>query len=405
MTPSPSLLGSTYLDHLAARIALPDSTYERAKEHYEAVGRWLEAPESSLEPYGPTIYPQGSIALGTAIRPLRGEEHDVDAVCLLEGPPPRLQQQELKRLVGNRFREHGHYRRMLDPPDGGRRCWTLKYSESPAFHLDVLPAIPDAMWSLAGASVPTQLAKTAIRITDKTTWAIGGPWPSSNPKGFLGWFRSRMAGRLREAKLALNRQLAVPMNVAMAMARIPDYRVQTPLQKAVQILKHHRDFTFDTKEHKPISIIVTTLAAAGYSGEEDVAQALLAIVPKMRHGIERRNGKFVVANPVDPRENFADKWEEQPQKASAFFSWLDSIEAAVTGIARSQSSASLREVINRRFDQPFGHAALEDVAKSNPGPRTSGIVASSVLLPSKSPGVSHPNVTIPSRPSRPWRLP
>jgi hypothetical protein len=36
--------------------------------------------------------------------------------------------------------------------------------------------------------------------------------------------------------------------------------VKTPLQQAVQILKRHRDMMFaDDPEHKPISVIITTL--------------------------------------------------------------------------------------------------------------------------------------------------
>ena len=48
-----------------------------------------------------------------------------------------------------------------------------------------------------------------------------------------------------------------------------------PLQRAVQLLKRHRDVTYanSTKEEKaaaPISIIITTLAAHAYQGEGDV---------------------------------------------------------------------------------------------------------------------------------------
>ena len=54
---------------LADGIAVPQSRYREAKERYEAVGAWLDEADSELAPYEPIIYPQGSFALGTAVRP------------------------------------------------------------------------------------------------------------------------------------------------------------------------------------------------------------------------------------------------------------------------------------------------------------------------------------------------
>ena len=166
----PTSLGRDYFNDLLAEIQLPESVYDRATGHYEAVGKWLDADGSSIASYKPKVYPQGSIALGTAIQPVAGDEHDVDAVCLLAKPPPSITQEALKKMVGDRLKENERYRDMLDPPEGNRRCWTLKYRERPAFHLDVLPAVPDDYSRLTARGVRYDWAKTAIRITDKTTW-------------------------------------------------------------------------------------------------------------------------------------------------------------------------------------------------------------------------------------------
>ena len=41
---------------------------------------------------------------------------------------------------------------------------------------------------------------------------------------------------------------------------VPTYRVKTPLQMAIQLLKRHRDIYFqNNNENAPISIIITTL--------------------------------------------------------------------------------------------------------------------------------------------------
>ena len=404
MTKEPTL-GTRFLENLAAEINLPDSVYERATEHYEAVGKWLEGTNSLLKAYGPTIYPQGSIALGTAIRPVRDGEHDVDAVCLLADPPLSISQQELKQLVGNRLKQHEKYRDMLDPATGGRRCWTLKYRESPAFHLDVLPAIPDDPWQLVEHGVPENWARTAIRITDKTTWTAGGLWPRSNPKGFQAWFRGRMREQLREAKMTLQSQIRSERGLFMAMEEIPDYRVRTPLQSAVQILKYHRDNDYEEDPHKPISIIITTLAARSYQGERTVAEALLAIVPRMRDCITRINGVYRIENPVDPRENFADKWSEEPVKARTFLAWLDRVEDVVQRLARSSSTSALKDGAARGFSHTYARTALEETLQTMDGKgRVSGVAAVSVLVPPKSSSPVYPKTEVPRRPARPWRL-
>jgi len=104
---------------------------------------------------------------------------------------------------------------------------------------------------------------------------------------------------------------------------MPAYKVKTPLQSAIQILKRHRDLQFlDDIEHRPISIIVTTLSAHGYQQEETISGALFSILTRMDHFIEDRNGVTWIANPTDPMENFADRWAENPKLKEAFFEWL-----------------------------------------------------------------------------------
>jgi hypothetical protein len=38
--------------------------------------------------------------------------------------------------------------------------------------------------------------------------------------------------------------------------------------------------------------------------------------------IQSPDRSYVVANPSDPTENFADKWRKHPERAAAFFDWL-----------------------------------------------------------------------------------
>jgi hypothetical protein len=307
------------LQEAVSSLEVSPSKYEEAQERYRAVGEWLNAG-SSLAAYRPDIYPQGSFALGTAVKPLNDGDHDVDAVCLLQADPHQMTQAELKRLVGDRLREHANYARMLQPKEGGRRCWTLEYADESKFHLDILPAVPDDSTELVRVGVPPDLARYAVCITDRQTWDAHADWPKSNPKGYALWFREQMRVILE------TRRRAKAKRIQASVEQVPDHQVTAPLQQAVQLLKRHRDVRYGDDEDRPISIIITTLAARAYENEATLLETLIAIIPRMRASIERRGEVLWVPNPVNPEENFADKWAETPRKAELFMGWLDAVE-------------------------------------------------------------------------------
>ncbi len=393
---------------LADEIAVPPSRYREAKERYEAVGAWLDEADSELAPYKPIIYPQGSFALGTAVRPLGSDEYDVDAVCLLQLSTAQVTQRQLKKLVGDRLKHpQSRYKNMIEPPEGSRRCWTIHYAETTKFHLDVLPAIPDDYLWLLNLGVPQKWAESAICITDRETWAVDSRWPRSNPKGYAAWFKSQMQMRLDEAKYAhvkaLRRDLHeakyAEMEIRAEVERIEDFDVQTPLQQLIQILKRHRDLRYNGDEDKPISIIITTLAAQAYSNEANIGEAILNVVPRMRGHIEQHNGVFWVPNPVNPQENFADKWAEKRRKAQLFFEWLNDLEQEYRNLLTDTGFKKVGSYLVEAFGPRDGEAAMAKFASR----ASQGSATTVVLTQRKSQQPTKPRIEPPSRPSRPWR--
>jgi hypothetical protein len=92
----------------------------------------------------------------------------------------------------------------------------------------------------------------------------------------------------------------------------------------VQALKRHRDIYFaDRSNVTPASIIITTLAGRAYSRSGDLFDALVSITDAMPGFVEIRNGVHWIANPVQPQENFADRWAGRPDRAAAFFEWAE----------------------------------------------------------------------------------
>lgn len=342
------------LDDLADSLQVPPSRYEAAERSYKSVGDWLHRDASTVRSADPQVYVQGSFRLGTAIKPFSDDEdYDIDLVCELSASKSLLSQSQLKSALGNEItayaKAHG-----MQPPTEGRRCWTLAYADGAQFHLDTLPAIPDGPRQrllLESRGYSTQWSETAIAITDKDHYAynrISEDWPHSNPKGFCEWFRSRMAV-IFEA-----RRRALALEARASVEDIPEYRVRTPLQSAIQILKHHRDRMFVGRgDQKPISVILTTLSARSYEQETTVSAALFRILRQMDEHIENRKGVAWIANPTDPAENFADRWQSHPERQGAFYEWLhearEDFARAAAALTRDAAAAVLEPRLGRQL--------------------------------------------------------
>ena len=280
----------------AQELDLTPAQHARAVGHYEAVGDYLAERGSPLEKFSPLVFAQGSMAIGTATKPVGRDEFDLDLMCRL-----LIQSQaspaEVKRLVGKRLMSHETYRKMLSEKN---RCWRLVYASE--FHMDIIPSIPDVQGQ----------APTALLVPDKELRC----WKETDPKGYAAWFFSRAAISTR-AKQDVRAEVE-PGPPAPSDAR------KLPLQVIVQLLKRHRDLMFQDDNDAPISIIVTTLAAHAYDGSLSIFDALSGVLARMPSRVKRTaTGAAVVENPVNPRENFADKWTTHPRREQCFFSWIE----------------------------------------------------------------------------------
>lgn len=360
------------LEDLVEELQVPPSRYEQAERSYKALGEWFHRPESTLREGDPDVYVQGSFRLGTAIKPASDEEdYDIDMVCRLDYEKSSISQAEFKRRVGVEIKAYAK-RHGMSKPDDCRRCWTLVYADGAQFHMDVLPAVPDTekrRYLRKAGPVLARLGATALAITDKEHpdfQRTAGDWPRSNPKGFALWFRDRMGQAFH------TRALNEAQKMRASVEEVPIYRVRTPLQGTIQILKRHRDMMFsDRTDEKPISILITTLAAHAYNQEDDLAPALYSILSGMDRYITQRDSVDWVENPADPEENFADKWKEHPERRDAFHEWLSkarddfaTAQRAATAydagtiLSENMGSALVFRALGRRIPvQKLGYAA------------------------------------------------
>jgi hypothetical protein len=317
---------------LGASIAsfdIPEASYLRAVARYEDVGEWLSEYWAGSSTDG-VVYPQGSFRLGTVVQPIghRGE-YDIDLVCRRDLAKESTTQAALKQDVGTGLGRYVASRPEGTPTRGeGKRCWTLDYEGEP-FHMDVLPALPDA-----------KRPPNAILLTDKDLRT----WQHSDPIDYATWFHHRM----HEEFIRLSKALAV--ETRMDVADVPSWRVKTTLQRTVQALKRHRDLRYvNEPDDGPASIIITTLAARAYEVGGTLAQVLVDVTSRMPTFVERRNGVYWVENPVQPEENFADRWQSHPERRERFFEWIERAHEDFAGFGADRGVDRFLEKIARTF--------------------------------------------------------
>jgi hypothetical protein len=164
-------------------------------------------------------------------------------------------------------------------------------------------------------------------------------------------------------------------SIRASIEEVPEYRVKTPLQRAIQILKRHRDMRFfghTLEDDKPISMIITTLSAKLYQNESNVYSTLKNILEQMdayavllssvvslseslrsQHLIERKSdGTWYIPNPVNPEENFADRWHENDnRKARAFFQWVSWVRSDLIEILRQADIKKISDSLGYHFGE------------------------------------------------------
>lgn len=300
---------------LIEELDVSDSKYEKATNRYNSIANYIK--NSELNSKRPDIYLQGSFKLGTAIKPLTEDgAYDIDIVCNFVNLRRENQTQfSLKYDLGKVVKRYSKAQSMSNEPEESKRCWTLKYADEDSFHIDILPSVPF-----------NEKDDGYIAITDKTKnnyFDKSSDWETSNPKGYAQWFRDISNYSIYQERIA--------KRFYASIEKVPEYKVRTPLQRIVQILKRHAEVCFeDDIEHKPSSIIITTLVAEQYQSacltNNNFLDVVIYIIEHLRDGVEIRNGKTCVYNPVNNAEILSGKWDKDSSYFKAFETWLKQLE-------------------------------------------------------------------------------
>lgn len=307
---------SQLLGKLADSLDVPPELQSEAAAEYNDLGRFLKGNDKEDRKRDPDIFPQGSSSTGTVVQPItRKDDFDVDLVYVRPIQRQSTTQDQLKSEAHDRLqayqrdlkRRGKHVPKLESKP----RCLSLTY---PKWHMDVVPMIPKDL----------DTASTTLLISDRDE----REWMETDPKGYRDWFLSRSQFvKLRED---FARAAGRPVQ------QVPVWEVKSPLQRAVQVLKRHRDWHFrTTPDQRPASIVLTTIAANNYHGQGEVADVLVAFCKGART-LEQVDGKRWVRNPTIREENFISKWQKDKQLEPEFDRWVQKLESDIAALRNSQ---------------------------------------------------------------------
>lgn len=349
------------IEEACRHIEPSEAQRDLAKQRYEGVGAWLARSDDwlleSIE-----IRLQGSVAIGTAVKPIGGLEHDVDLVAHVPDVEVAISPALLKQRMGDRLRANGHYAPLLKEMP---RCWRLDYAGE--FHLDITPSIPNPECRFGGELVPDKTLKE---------------WKPSNPSGYRKKIERRAAlqPRIRLVRKAFDSALS-----ERQVEPFPENkRLKGLLRRTVQIAKRHRDIVFiDDKDGlAPLSIIITTLASRTYefcasNFEYDHELDLIVdVLERMPNTIERRMAgsrtEWYLWNQTTAGENFCEKWNKHPERAIAFFEWHGKLVSDVKQLAAAQGFDTLRRLLGNVVGTRPANVVMDSLTEQVGAARNTG---------------------------------
>ena len=129
---------SKRLYEIIKKLDIPDSMRKNAKEKYENLARELSENGIDVE-----IYPQGSFALGTVVRPFtkgKDVDYDLDFICQEMYTKSNIKPEQVKKCIEEILKKNG--RNVQED----NTCWTIDYAniqEHLGFNIDVVPAVDE----------------------------------------------------------------------------------------------------------------------------------------------------------------------------------------------------------------------------------------------------------------------
>ena len=101
--------------------------------------------------------------------------------------------------------------------------------------------------------------------------------------------------------------------------------------------------------------------------EPDILAALQNIVADMPRYIQQNDGVVWIPNPVNPLENFADKWAEHPQREENFYKWLSEVQKDLNTALEQPDIQRAAESLKSRLGERVINEGLQKFHEAQKG--------------------------------------
>ena len=332
------------------QLDISPTMFKNANEKYHAIANYLTDVGIDAE-----IYPQGSFAFGTVVRPSVKDQnacYDLDFVCQIVGTRDNTSPSDLRIKIKDALESSDRY--------GGKltvwpECFTIEYADinGIGFNIDIVPATDDSLShkaELSSKSVRPDLIPTSV-VIPRESEAHSYRWITNNPLGFLAWFNEINMPFLQYNQEYRRQKFFYENAREFASVKdIPNALDRSSIQRVIQIMKYHRDNYYlhlkDGDDIKPISAIITMLVASiskSANPSLDVFELLNFVLSELniyslqqtlspyefrvkygnRSILHRdENKKWILQNPANPEDNLADKWNQNSRIPEMFFRWI-----------------------------------------------------------------------------------
>lgn len=369
--------------------------YKNAVEKYQNIAKFLKGKGLNVD-----IYPQGSFALGTVVRPYSADDnaaYDLDFICQVSNTDrDDIDAKELRELIKNTLEESELYGGKLEIYD---ECFTIKYADTNGvgFSIDIVPAVDESYQNkttLIKKAFFPELIETAIAIPKQHNKEY--EWLTNNPRGYKKWFDD-INNKYQTASRTYFREhyFRKYCSLYASIEEIPSELERSALQRVIQIFKYHRDVFYskhkDGDKHKPISAIINTVVTEiaksanpamnvyellnyvtsefyTYSLQLTMHEAMFAQRYGNKTVISKKKEKWIIQNPANPEDNLADSWTDET--AEIFFKWTSTLKSDLVD-SLSEEDDTFRSCI----ENAFGESAV----KQSWGDKYKGIKAPTII--------------------------
>lgn len=321
------------LDEILIRIAesiqLDETRKKRMESAYSAIEEVMNNDEKFFDKLKFEIYPQGSVKIGTTVKPKEHDEFDLDIVVHIITDWTKYTSSQIYNELKRVLEENKTYK---DKVELKNRCIRINYSGD--FHMDILPGIQESSSDNGKLKIPDRELKS---------------WTTSNPRGYAEWFLEN-ANNVTESLLekAFSRE----------DLELEEFSKKKPLKRAVQLLKMYRDEYFtNNKDASTSSIILTTLAAKHYNNSASVYESINHII----NGViaEINNVSILkVVNPKNPEENFSEKWITDSNLYKSFKSFIIHMQDLWTEL-KNENEPENEKILKSLFSESAYNLGIE----------------------------------------------